>query len=230
MKLGTPKFEDFLLGPPSTLKSIVHEIIRECHKENLSVVVEDEDFIAYIVSLFSLDPSNGILLSTDKNSVSQLDRTILVKFVKLCVDRLMDERNISFKTLAMQAKFMLNPIDHETIVATNRDELRTKSRRLTEDIMMAHVVTGEDRLKLLRKIAIDIIVLNGLGHPLKNKIVTETVQALQSIMSNCDVVKFARLSAEEKETSLKDIREIVCGIRVFNKDAGHPSDGVIDCT
>lgn len=37
------------------------------------------------------------------------------------------------------------------------------------------------------------------------------------------------LNKDERLSSLKDIRSIVCGIRIFNKDVGHSSEGIIDC-
>lgn len=56
----------------------------------------------------------------------------------------------------------------------------------------------------------------------------ETVMALKSMMSMNDVIAFSSLSDYDKMESLFGIREIVCGMRVFNKDAGHCGDGIID--
>lgn len=48
-------------------------------------------------------------------------------------------------------------------------------------------------------------------------------------MSKSDILSFMSLNKEERLSSLKDIRSIVCGIRIFNKDVGHSSEGIIDC-
>lgn len=56
----------------------------------------------------------------------------------------------------------------------------------------------------------------------------ETVNALDSMMSVNDVIAFSLLCANDKMESLSSIREIVCGMRVFNKDAGHCGNGIID--
>lgn len=56
----------------------------------------------------------------------------------------------------------------------------------------------------------------------------EMVNALNSMMSMNDVIAFSSLCANDKMESLSIIREIVCGMRVFNKDAGHCGTGIID--
>lgn len=48
-------------------------------------------------------------------------------------------------------------------------------------------------------------------------------------MSKSDILSFMSLNKEERLSSLKDIRSIVSGIRIFNKDVGHSSEGIIDC-
>lgn len=56
----------------------------------------------------------------------------------------------------------------------------------------------------------------------------ETVNALKSMMSMNDVIAFSALCANDKMESLSSIQEIVCGMRLFNKDAGHCGVGIID--
>lgn len=48
------------------------------------------------------------------------------------------------------------------------------------------------------------------------------------MMSTNDVIAFSILSEKDKIESLSGIREIVCGMREFNKDAGHCGEGLID--
>lgn len=47
-------------------------------------------------------------------------------------------------------------------------------------------------------------------------------------MSANDVMAFSMLCEKDKMESLSGIREIVCGMRVFNKDAGHCCNGLVD--
>lgn len=62
----------------------------------------------------------------------------------------------------------------------------------------------------------------------EKKVVQETINALKSMMSTNDVMAFSTLCEKDKIESLFGIREIVCGMRAFNKDAGHCGEGLID--
>lgn len=61
------------------------------------------------------------------------------------------------------------------------------------------------------------------------QVIKETINALKSVMSINDVMTFSALPEKEKLESLIGIREIVCGIRVFNKDSGQCGEGMVDC-
>lgn len=63
---------------------------------------------------------------------------------------------------------------------------------------------------------------------LLKKVVQETINALKSMMSTNDTIAFSILGEKDKIESLSGIREIVCGMRAFNKDAGHCGEGLID--
>ena len=47
-------------------------------------------------------------------------------------------------------------------------------------------------------------------------------------MSTNDVIAFSMLDEKDKIEALCGIREIVCGMRAFNKDAGYCGEGLID--
>lgn len=47
-------------------------------------------------------------------------------------------------------------------------------------------------------------------------------------MSRNDLQEFLALPEKEKIESLTGLRNIVCGIRVFNRDAGHCGNGILD--
>lgn len=52
------------------------------------------------------------------------------------------------------------------------------------------------------------------------QVVTEITNALNSIMTEHDFENFAALEPHNRLESLKEIRMIVCGIVLFNKDTG----------
>lgn len=52
------------------------------------------------------------------------------------------------------------------------------------------------------------------------QVLTEITNALNSIMTDSDFENFAALEPHNRHESLKEIRMIVCGIVLFNKDTG----------
>lgn len=63
----------------------------------------------------------------------------------------------------------------------------------------------------------------------ENKVIEETVDALKSIMEQRELVKFTSIDDEdEKLDVLRGIENIVCGIRLFNKDTGHCASGIVN--
>jgi len=48
-------------------------------------------------------------------------------------------------------------------------------------------------------------------------------------MTKSDLTAFLALSSKDRLVYLKNLRSIVCGIRIFNKDAGHCGEGIINC-
>lgn len=52
------------------------------------------------------------------------------------------------------------------------------------------------------------------------QVVAEITQALNSIMTESDLENFTALELHNRVESLKEIRMIVCGIVLFNKDTG----------
>jgi hypothetical protein len=52
------------------------------------------------------------------------------------------------------------------------------------------------------------------------QVVTEITKALNSIMTESDLENFVELEVHNRMESLKEIRMIVCGIVLFNKDTG----------
>lgn len=61
------------------------------------------------------------------------------------------------------------------------------------------------------------------------KVVTEITSALNSIMTENDYENFGTLEPHNRLESLKEIRTIVCGIVLFNKDTGIGSMDIPDC-
>lgn len=205
----------------SIMKNITQEVYQECLNLNIEI---DEALVSYAINIYALNPEYNSLLQ------SRVDRVGLEKFVDMCVEKFEDSQSPSLITLGMQSKMLSNPVDKKIIIDEQRNKMEQQLEKITRDILNdMNLLTKDDQEKLIKKLAIDTIVYNGLGNPSNGKIVSETCHALNSIMLKRDLKSFASLNKQQKMVSLQDIREIICGIRVFNKDAGHPAEGVIDC-
>lgn len=60
------------------------------------------------------------------------------------------------------------------------------------------------------------------------QVLLETSHALKSVVSQADLADFFVLKKKARAAQLKTIQEVVCGIRVFNKDAGLCGEGIRD--
>ncbi|XP_055325490.1 cilia- and flagella-associated protein 206 [Sitodiplosis mosellana] len=99
---------------------------------------------------------------------------------------------------------------------------------LTRLIINTRLKSKIDCDEYVKKLAVDIIAHYALGNSENGQVVQETINALKSMMSVNDVMAFSALCEKDKIESLSGIREIVCGMRAFNKDAGHCGEGIVD--
>lgn len=53
------------------------------------------------------------------------------------------------------------------------------------------------------------------------KVMKDTLNALNSVISKSDIRELVKMPQREKMDSLIRLCEVVCGIQIFNKDAGH---------
>lgn len=129
----------------------------------------------------------------------------------------------------MQAYFFENFVDRDQIIGNYMKQLMNKTASITKDITEADVVTREDQDELIKKIIIDIISKSSLGNPNDTNILTETSNALHSVMSRVDIENFITLNKNDRLNSLVEIREIVTGIILFNTDAGNSNITLMEC-
>lgn len=58
---------------------------------------------------------------------------------------------------------------------------------------------------------------------------THSTAALQSVFPQTELGTFMALTKVDKEKQLKELTNIVCGIRLFNRDCGKGGEGIDDC-
>lgn len=131
-------------------------------------------------------------------------------------------------TLKMQLYFLENFFDREDVVEKHTRNLQNKTAYLLKEITENDVITKDEQDDIFSKIIVDIVLNMGLGNPDNKEVINETLKALNSVMSRSDKAKFVTLDKKDRLMALKDIREIVCGIRIFNKHAGNSTNGISD--
>lgn len=62
-----------------------------------------------------------------------------------------------------------------------------------------------------------------------NHITFASVAALQSVFPQTELGTFMALSKQDKEKQLRELTNIVTGIRLFNRDCGKGGQGIDDC-
>ncbi|XP_028637053.1 cilia- and flagella-associated protein 206 [Grammomys surdaster] len=209
--------------PPTQAESVIKNIIREIGQECATHgEITSETVVAFMVKAVVLDPSNGF----------NMDRTLLKtdvqKLVKLCVARLLDNKNPSLDTIKMQVYFDMNYTSREDFLEEHHRVLESRLGIISREITDNRACAREELENLYRKVVSYVLLRSGLGSPTDIKIVREATAALQSVFPQAELATFLTLSKKDKEHQLKELTMIVTGIRLFNRDCGKGGEGIDD--
>ncbi|XP_058819118.1 cilia- and flagella-associated protein 206 [Topomyia yanbarensis] len=212
--------KSYLLESNTNLKPLLYEIVKQCERKNIRY---DKHLITFVMNLVSLDPKFEIYMET-----LSADRQNHDDFVEACVEIISDDRSPGLITLKMQHYFLQNFFNRDEVVEKHTKNLHKKTAHLLKEITENDVITKDEQDDIFNKVIVDIILNMGLGNPENREVFSETTKALNSVMSRSDKAKFVTLDKKDRLLALKDIREIVCGIRIFNKHAGNSANGMSD--
>ncbi|NP_001073169.1 cilia- and flagella-associated protein 206 isoform X1 [Rattus norvegicus] len=209
--------------PPTQAESVIKNIIREIGQECAAHgEITSETVVAFMVKAVVLDPSNGF------NMDRTLVKTDVQKLVKLCVARLLDNKNPSLDTIKMQVYFDMNYTSREDFLEEHHRVLESRLGIVSREITDTRACAKEELENLYRKIVSYVLLRSGLGSPTDIKIVREATAALQSVFPQAELCTFLTLSKKDKERQLKELTMIVTGIRLFNRDCGKGGEGIDD--
>lgn len=125
--------------------------------------------------------------------------------------------------LKMQVFFIENSKSFEEIMNEFKENLDKKTSSLVKEIVdcsSSKAANKDEIVALEKKMIVDISLQTALGSPSNEKIIHEVSNALSSIMTEQDFENFTNLDKENRMESLKEIRLIVAGIVLWNKDNG----------
>lgn len=207
--------------PPTQAESVIKNIIREIGQECASHgEVASETLVAFMVKAVVLDPSNGF------NMDRPLLKSDVEKLVKVCVNRLLDNKNPSLDTIKMQVYFDMNYTSREEFIEEHHRIVESKLGLISREITDNRACSREELESLYRKIVSYVLLRSGVGSPTDLKIVREATAALQSVFPQAELGTFLSLSKKEKERQLKELAMIVTGIRLFNRETGKGGEGI----
>ncbi|XP_076471436.1 cilia- and flagella-associated protein 206-like [Babylonia areolata] len=203
----------------SVIKNIIREISQECASKGQAV---SETLVAFMVKAVVLDPANEF----------NVDRTLtkddVQKLIRLCVERLMDNRSPSLDTVKMQVYFDMNYTTRSDFLEEHRRVLESRLQPVVREITDSRARTREELESLYRKIVSAVLLRSGLGSPTDIAVVREATAALQSVFPQTELGSFMNLTKRDKERQLLELTMIVTGIRLFNKECGKGGEGIDD--
>lgn len=203
----------------SVIKNIIREIAQECISKGQAV---SETLVAFMVKAVVLDPANEF----------NVDRTLtkedVQKLIKICVDRLLDNRAPALDTVKMQVYFDMNYTTRNDFLEEHRRVLESRLQPVIREITDSRARTREELESLYRKIVSAVLLRSGLGSPTDIAVVREATAALQSVFPQTELGTFMSLVKRDKERQLQELTMIVTGIRLFNKECGKGGEGIDD--
>lgn len=207
--------QELIKRPSNVVQSLSRMLQRDCRSSE--VFVEDEFLPFYLY----LTPFPAEFRSEKaKELFPNMKRFVHEKRIELAT-----QRTVSLNTLKLQYFYHNSSFDMESILQKNSCEIRRKSRKIMKHVLKISPKSIEACDRLLRKITALVTIDNGLGEAN----MAETEAAVKSILSAKDLFAFTNLNRRDKLDVLDDLKVIVCGIRLFNNDAGHETDTIIDC-
>ncbi|KAK7110859.1 cilia- and flagella-associated protein 206-like [Littorina saxatilis] len=203
----------------SVIKNIIREISQECASKGQAV---SETLVAFMVKAVVLNPANQF----------NVDRTLtkddVQKLIRLCVERLMDNRSAALDTVKMQVYFDMNYTTRSDFLEEHRRVLESRLQPVVREITDSRARTREELESLYRKIVSAVLLRSGLGSPTDIAVVREATAALQSVFPQTELGSFMNLTKRDKERQLLELTMIVTGIRLFNKECGKGGEGIDD--
>ena len=203
----------------SMIKNIIREILSECERLGEP---RSETLTAFMVKAVVLDPENEF------NVNRPLTRTDVQRLIQTCVTRLTEPESARLETIQLQVYFDMNYTPRENFLAEHHRLQHQKLNNLHREIMDTRARTREELDSLYRKIVMFVLLHSGIGSPNDIVALKESTAAIQSVFPQSELGPFMSMSSQDKEQQLKELCQIVPGIRLFNRDSKKGGEGIED--
>ncbi|XP_046667640.1 cilia- and flagella-associated protein 206 [Homalodisca vitripennis] len=157
-----------------------------------------------------------------------LTRGQIQQLIMTCVSKLTDSIGSSSRTIEMQVYFSSHYATKDEIIMEHRRTVLSRTEPLIAEIKDAVVTSNEDMRHLYRKLVVVITLLSGLGNPTASTVLKEATAALHSVFPLSELTRFMTLSDDDKMRQIVELKQIVSGIRLFNRDSHKGGEGIDD--
>lgn len=203
----------------SVIKNIIKEICLECSSQGTTV---SETLAAFMVKAAVLDPDNEFDVERT------LTKADVQRLIQTCVEHLLDSSSPALNTVKMQVHFDMNYSSRDEFLQEHHLVLVTRLLPIVREIADARARNRDELEGLYRKIVSYVLLCSGLGSPTEIAVVREATAALQSVFPQTELGTFMALNKIDKEKQLRELTNIVTGIRLFNRNCGKGGEGIDD--
>jgi hypothetical protein len=223
----------------ATTWRVVNIIKEECLKLGVQV---DEAIVCCTLKMIYDNPRNGF------DSDVPMDRHSVRRLIGACVHKITNDFNPVMETMRMQVKlkftlFMarftallsLIQVLFNTTFAPSADwileyrrELEAKMGPLSREIVETQVTSKAGLDALYSKLVTTVVLRSGLGNPTNGKVLREATAGLQSVFPPASLLKFMLQGRIDKLAQIRELANVVAGIRIFNWDAKRGGAGIED--
>uniref|UniRef100_A0A1B6LUU9 Cilia- and flagella-associated protein 206 n=1 Tax=Graphocephala atropunctata TaxID=36148 RepID=A0A1B6LUU9_9HEMI len=157
-----------------------------------------------------------------------LTRGQIQQLITTCVSKLTDSLGSSSRTIEMQVYFSSHYARREEIMMEHRRTVMSRTEPLIAEIKEAVIGSNDEMRNLYRKMVVVITLLSGLGNPTAGTVLKEATAALHSVFPLSELTRFMALIDDDKMRQIVELKQIVSGIRLFNRDSHKGGEGIDD--
>ena len=166
------------------------------------------------------NPENGF------RSERALDRDDIRRLVGTCTDRLLHDHKPLLETIRLQAHWLCHYGSWEDMITDHRHQLDSKLGSLTRMVVEDTARTKAGLDSLYRRLVTLVVLRSGLGNPTDPAVVAEANNCLATVFPVSQLVHFQTMARIEKKTKLRQLTNLVKGLRIYNWDCGRGGAGV----
>ena len=153
----------------------------------------------------------------------------LSAFVASVRDRVLAENDPSLETMKLQTRFESSYASELLETEQRIAGVDAKKRGLLARVVeMGTNLQSDAQVAALYRAIFKLLLVGIHESSTDRKVERELAAALESVFPQSNLVKFNQLSRTDKEKHIKELAQIVIGIRLFHRESGTGGAGIVD--